>query len=377
MLTLESKPVKSIKYVWGWAWHQGQTTMRYLDLVLPAPIWPFEDMTTSQSNFQSGGPPGNHFIYLASPLLEPQGQVMPIEWIMLRLANRLGGIDALHNPILYNQISDTFDLNAWRSALDVAHEAVYNTWAATAAVAPYKPPSWTDFKKKPVLYFPAVNRGPFDPADYPTAGKPFAAANAPVLKTTDLIEMYNPFLASPTAANTPFSTRMGTTTLGVIGTGAGPLPMWVSGTYGTFYDPRTQNYPLILLTCESKFRTHSAYFTNPYLNGDCYRHACWLNPSDAQSRGIVDGDLVNVYSNRGEMVLEAYVTSRISPGVACVYHGGWFTPNSAGSRVNVDGMDVGGAPNLLLEDVEPDPNTATTIGPSLDKGVCQVEKLTS
>jgi anaerobic dimethyl sulfoxide reductase subunit A len=164
---------------------------------------------------------------------------------------------------------------------------------------------------------------------------------------------------------------MGNTTYGIIGKGAGPLPMWVPGIYGTFYDPRTKDYPLVLLTTESRFRTHSAYFTNPFLNGDCYRHACWLNPSDAKARGIVDGDLVRVYSNRGEMVIEAYVTSRILPGVTAVHHGGWYMPNSTKTALSPDGIDRGGAPNLILEDVEPD---MMTIGPSLDKGVCEVEK---
>ncbi len=362
------KAVKAVKYVWGWGWHQGQPTYRYLDLVLPAPIWPFEDMTTSQSNFISGGSPGNHFMYIASPIIDPLGEVRPIEWALLRIGNRLG-VDADYNPVLYNKVSDNFDLSAWRQALDAAHQSTYETWMKNAAIAPLNPPSWADFKKSPVYYFPAKIIGPYDPSQ--TGGKPFAASKSGGLETTDLIEMYNDFLAKPGAADTTFPTYMGNTTFGKLGQAAGPLPMYWSQVYGTFYDPRTQNYPLILLTTESRFRTHSAYFNVALLNGDCYRHACWINPSDAKARSIVDGDLVRVYSNRGEMVIEAYVTSRITPGVVAVHHGGWYMPNSTGTTLNPDGVDRGGAPNLVLEDVEPG---LMTIGPSLDKGVCQVEK---
>jgi anaerobic selenocysteine-containing dehydrogenase len=219
------------------------------------------------------------------------------------------------------------------------------------------------------MYFPSVNRGPFNAVDTPSKNY-FPSSNAPLLKSTNLIEIYNNFLASPNAADTSFP-GTGTVTFGKIGAAAGPLPVWYPGIYGTFYDARTKNYPLVLLTCESRYRTHSAYFDNGLLNGDCYRHGCWLNPSDAQTRGISDGDMVRVFSNRGEMVVEAYVTSRITPGVACVYHGGWYKPDGVPTALNPDGMDRGGAPNLILEDVEPD---LMTLGPSLDKGVCDVEK---
>jgi anaerobic selenocysteine-containing dehydrogenase len=71
------------------------------------------------------------------------------------------------------------------------------------------------------------------------------------------------------------------------------------------------------------------------------------------------------------MVVEAFVTSRMTPGVVAVYHGGWYMPNATKTALNPDGVDRGGAPNLVLEDVGPD---LMTLGPSLDKGVCQVEK---
>jgi anaerobic selenocysteine-containing dehydrogenase len=276
-----------------------------------------------------------------------------------------------YNPYLYNKTTDNYDWASWKTAVDAYHQTVYETWAATPAAQVYNPPSWTAFKQKPVLYFPSVNLGSFNLVDTPS-GNFFPQSNAPLLKVSNQLEIYSNFLANPNAGDISFATSMGTETLGAgqIGPAAGPLPMWWATTYGSFLDPRHATYPLVILTCESRFRTHSGYFDNALLNGDCYRHACWINPADAQSRGISDGDLVRVFSNRGEMVIEAYVTSRIAPGVVNVGHGGWYMADSAPTALNPDGMDRGGAPNIILEDVEPD---LMTIGPSLDKGVCDVE----
>jgi len=361
--------VKSVKYVWGWAWHEGQPTYRYLDIVLPASIWPFEDMTRSATTFISGGPPNNHFMYMPCPIIDPLGEVRPVEWVLLRLASRFG-FDSAFNPVLYNQVSDSWDPVAFRKALAAFSQTTYESWMTSSTIAPLNPPSWADFQKKPVYYFPSISRGPYDPSE--TGGKPFPQSSAVGIKSTDLVEIYNtPILGTPGGGDVTFSTGTGPWTLGNIGKGAGPLPMWVPGIYGTTFDPRTKDYPLVLLTTESRFRTHSAYFNNPLLNGDCYRHACWISAADANARGIVDGDLVRVYSNRGEMVIEAYVTSTIAPGVVAVHHGGWYMPNSTKTSLNPDGVDRGGAPNIILENVEPD---LMTVGPSLDKGVCQVEK---
>jgi len=37
----------------------------------------------------------------------------------------------------------------------------------------------------------------------------------------------------------------------------------------------------------------------PWLKGDCYRHAIWMNATDAQNRGIKDGDMVRISNDKG------------------------------------------------------------------------------
>ncbi len=109
-------------------------------------------------------------------------------------------------------------------------------------------------------------------------------------------------------------------------------------------------------------RHHSALFGVPWLNGDCYRHSCWISVADAKARGIKDGDLVRVYSSVGEMIIPGYVTSRIIPGVAAVFHGGMYQPGGAKTDLMPDGVDRGGNQNFLIEDNQPG---RMRVGPTL------------
>ena len=50
----------------------------------------------------------------------------------------------------------------------------------------------------------------------------------------------------------------------------------------------------------------------------------------------------------GEMIIPAYVTSRVVPGTVFLFHGGWYTPGEDKSQLMPDGIDRGGAPSLLI-----------------------------
>ncbi len=57
----------------------------------------------------------------------------------------------------------------------------------------------------------------------------------------------------------------------------------------------------------------------------------WIHAEDAAARGIVDGQLVRVFNDRGATILPAHVTDRIARGVAAMKEGVWFTPNEEGT----------------------------------------------
>ena len=69
----------------------------------------------------------------------------------------------------------------------------------------------------------------------------------------------------------------------------------------------------------------------------------WINPVDAEVRGIKNGDEVMVFNDRGRVAIPAWVTERIMPGVVCIYEGGWYDPDAWG-------IDRGGCANVLTRD---------------------------
>ncbi|SUC40793.1 dimethyl sulfoxide reductase chain A precursor [Proteus mirabilis] len=52
----------------------------------------------------------------------------------------------------------------------------------------------------------------------------------------------------------------------------------------------------------------------------------WINPIDAQNRGIKNGDMVRIYNDRGITQIPALVTERIIPGVVGLQAGAWWSP---------------------------------------------------
>ncbi|MDO4905494.1 MAG: molybdopterin-dependent oxidoreductase [Lautropia sp.] len=60
------------------------------------------------------------------------------------------------------------------------------------------------------------------------------------------------------------------------------------------------------------------------------REPLTINTQDAKERGIEDGDLVELYNERGAIVVGARVTDRIMPGVVSIYEGAWPQLDSKG-----------------------------------------------
>lgn len=55
------------------------------------------------------------------------------------------------------------------------------------------------------------------------------------------------------------------------------------------------------------------------------RQEMWINPLDAQKRGIHNGDKVRIFNDRGEVHIEAKVTPRMMPGVVALGEGAGMT----------------------------------------------------
>ena len=55
---------------------------------------------------------------------------------------------------------------------------------------------------------------------------------------------------------------------------------------------------------------------------------------DAEQRKIKDGDTIRVFNDRGEIRIEALVTSRIIPGTIGIPQGAWHKADMNGDRVD-------------------------------------------
>lgn len=120
-----------------------------------------------------------------------------------------------------------------------------------------------------------------------------------------------------------------------------PIPKFIP-TWEGKDAPLTKEYPLQLVTFHFKTRAHSCFHNISWLR-ELEPHTVWINPRDAQERDIRNGDKVRVFNGRGEIVIAAYVTHRIMPGVVALGEGAWYEPDE-------QGVDHGGCANLLTRD---------------------------
>jgi len=120
-----------------------------------------------------------------------------------------------------------------------------------------------------------------------------------------------------------------------------PVPKYLS-TWEDQNDPLTEKYPLQVLSPHAKNRVHSHLQKVDWLR-EIEPHRAWINPADAEPRGIRDRDEIYVFNDRGKLAITAWVTERIMPGVICIFEGAWYDPDE-------QGIDRGGCVNVLTKD---------------------------
>ena len=120
-----------------------------------------------------------------------------------------------------------------------------------------------------------------------------------------------------------------------------PIPVFFR-TWEMPGDPKAKQYPLQCFGFHGHGRIHSTFHNLPKLR-ELHPDAAYINVLDAEARGIADGDLVDVFNDRGTVRLPARVTPRIMPGVVTIPQGAWYKPQ----MINGKRIDVGGCINTL------------------------------
>jgi len=72
-----------------------------------------------------------------------------------------------------------------------------------------------------------------------------------------------------------------------------------------------------------------------------------LHPEDASMRGISDGDIVELFNERGRCLAGAKVTDTIAKGCVFLWTGAWYDPDFNAPQLR----DKHGNPNVLTHDL--------------------------
>lgn len=269
----------------------------YADIVLP-------DLTPQETYSLSAAGETNDSLGLwpGQPLGEPKFERREVYEVCGELARRLG---------VYDQYSDggksreDWCRSLWEELRE--EESQLPSYEDAVKVGIYKEDLLVEDKTEDFIKDPAAN---------------------PLKTATGKIQVYAPELAELAAT---WELPEGDVIV--------PIPAYVPGFDGP--DAATDEHPLLVTSFHTKATTHSSYANNEVLH-KIAPFQMWMNPLDAQERGIANGDKVRVTNVHGEIRINAKVTNRIVPGVVAVPQGAWHQADMQGDRV-----DHGGCINTL------------------------------
>ena len=196
--------------------------------------------------------------------------------------------------------------------------------------------SWEEFKEKGHFVIP--NDPDWEKEDTALRGFVEDPENHPLSTPTGKLEFFSQRLADhfPDDQERP------------------PVPHWVER--GPPHDERLAGdraklYPYLCVSNHPRWRVHSQHDDMQWLreiqtckmvgpDGYAYQTA-WIHPDDARRHGIGHGDVMKMFNERGGVLVGAYVTERIMPGVISVDHGARYDPIVPGQ------LDRGGAINTI------------------------------
>jgi molybdopterin-containing oxidoreductase family molybdopterin binding subunit len=103
--------------------------------------------------------------------------------------------------------------------------------------------------------------------------------------------------------------------------GVDPLPYWQPPIEAWPDNPLYKKYPLVYMTEHTRWRVHTTYFDQPWLREIDPEPYVDLSHTDAKARGIVQGDYVEVFNDRGKTVAVARVSGKMRQGMVSLPKG--------------------------------------------------------
>jgi anaerobic dimethyl sulfoxide reductase subunit A len=269
---------------------------------------------------------GHYYIHRPK-VIEPLGESKTDFQVFTELAYRIGQID----PQGYGMFGKMYNPKAEREYFqrnDEVDEAYLREWWEGKVMAhQHVEMSWEDFKKHGVYKF-KLPRPHVAFQDQIEKGVPFQTPSGKIeILCTELAQITD-WTKTRYGYHVP------------------SIPKWIEPWESLNAKDKLEKHPFHMISPHPRWRTHSIFNNIPWLR-ETYEQEVTINASDAKRLGIKNGDTVEVWNDRGGMVLPAYVTERCMPGVCVVHEGAWMD-------LDEDGWDRAGNPDFLTLD-EPSP----------------------
>ena len=254
---------------------------RWADIVLPATT------TVERNDISSGGTYNINKFYAMKQVIAPQGEALDDFEIFRRLAE-LCGVE--------------LGFTEGMEPMDYVKAAYENSSAAK--LMPFE-----EFWEKGVVTLPtpAAANSWVRHADFRTD-----PVKNPLHTPSGRIEMYSTTIEKMNLPDCP------------------PMPKWLEPAE---YLGNAKKGQLHVVSPHPYMRLHSQMANAEPLRKSYAvqtREPLLINTQDAKKRGIRDGDLVELYNERGALVVGARVSDRIMPGVVSIYEGAWPQLDSKG-----------------------------------------------
>ncbi|MBU0655617.1 MAG: molybdopterin-dependent oxidoreductase [Gammaproteobacteria bacterium] len=263
---------------------------------------------------------GHYYIHRPK-VIEPLGESKTDLQIYTELAYRLGGADfgRRYNPkanrdyFMYNDAVDEAFLREWWENKVMHHQHVTMPWE--------------EFKKYGIYKF-KLDRPHVAFQDNVEKGVPWETPSGKIEIFSGQLAQYDDWTKTAYGHEIP------------------AIPKWIVPFEYLGDKEKTAKHPFHLISPHPRHRTHSIFNNIGWLR-ETYEQEVTINASDAKKLGIKTGDTVEVFNDRGRVVVPAYVTERCMPGVLVLYEGAWID-------LDENGIDRAGNPDMLTLD-EPSP----------------------
>ncbi|MEG1831537.1 MAG: molybdopterin-dependent oxidoreductase [Raoultibacter sp.] len=99
------------------------------------------------------------------------------------------------------------------------------------------------------------------------------------------------------------------------------LPYWEPPMEAWHENELAEKYPLVFTSERSKYKVHTQYTRVPWMLEFEDEPYLAVNPADCEARGIVDGDYIRLFNDRGTCTLRVRFNNGIRPGMVVIEHG--------------------------------------------------------